>query len=69
MGLVHVTDANRDRTMMELANEGGPSFLDYLERIKPKIDDRIMQLVGNGGDGSTDRRLEVPLRHGKRMRA
>ena len=69
MGLVHVTDTNRDRTMMDLTKEGSPSFLEYLERIKPKIDDRIMQLVGSGGDASIDRRLEVPLRHGKRMRA
>lgn len=69
MGLVHVTETNRDATKMELANEDGPSFLDYLERIKPKIDNRIMQLVGSGGDGSIDRRLDVPLRHGKRMRA
>jgi geranylgeranyl diphosphate synthase, type II len=59
--------SGKDRT--EGDNVRRPSFLDHLKRLKPDIDERIMFHIASGGAGDTfDKRLEAPLRHGKRMR-
>jgi geranylgeranyl diphosphate synthase, type II len=69
MGLVQATDPRRKATtVMEMSMKRRPSYTSYLERIKPMVDERIMELAG-GRAGSNDRMLEAPLRQGKRMRA
>jgi geranylgeranyl diphosphate synthase type II len=69
MEIVHVRNQNRDRTATGRHEESNLSFSTYLETVKPRIDERIMLLVGSGGEGSMDRRLAAPLGQGKRMRA
>jgi len=69
METVQVRNQNRDRTGTGRPEGRALPFSTYLETIKPKIDERIMQFVGNGGEGPMDRRLAVPLSQGKRMRA
>jgi geranylgeranyl diphosphate synthase type II len=69
MEIVHVRNQNRDRIGTGMPEGSVLTFSMYLEMIKPKIDERIMQLVGSGGEGPADRRLAAPLRQGKRMRA
>jgi geranylgeranyl diphosphate synthase type II len=69
MALAQTTDRSREAGITRVTVKGNLSFPAYLERIKPRIDERILQLVNGGWEGPMDRRLEAPLRQGKRMRA
>ncbi|HEY3420122.1 MAG TPA: polyprenyl synthetase family protein [Methanomassiliicoccales archaeon] len=69
MGLVKATGPSREAAIVEPMMRRCSSYPVYLERIKPAIDERIMRSVCNDANGALDRRLENPLRQGKRMRA
>jgi geranylgeranyl diphosphate synthase type II len=70
MELVQTTDRAHAGTRTEPTGEGRPTFHSYLERVKPRIDERIMANVGGGpAEAPIDPRFETPLRLGKRMRA
>lgn len=69
MGVVRAAFTTCEAASTDQSDGTGHSFLAYLDRIKPKVDERIQHLFENGSEGSVDRRLEAPLRHGKRLRA
>jgi geranylgeranyl diphosphate synthase type II len=70
MELVHATNPNDLGTRIQGTDDGCSMFQSYLDTVKPKIDKRILDNIGSGpGEASIDRQFEMPLKHGKRMRA
>ncbi len=59
-----------ERTGKERSDRDNHSFSTYLENIKPMVDTRILDHFRDGGaETPIDHRLEITLKHGKRMRA